>query len=1217
MSLHTGSTFVQFPESNAAGSISKDTESSNGMPAQGQSQSVKPIGSAAARFQIRSAKVLQHMSEPTTKNLSTITNLFEGGRAENTCKKKIPSKDELHKVCTSSTSSKHTDTGYKETHKTVGIQEDEIQTASERSSEERRRFYQSNKSQSLDWRGAGSKAGLGKRTGITSGSRDHKYIMYSDSLEAQGANNKITSQTEEYQPNSILWRIKAYNSASQGDQSSDEKVYPISGHTPVRMSRETIALERASNGQSLPARLKPRLSQGCIGEGSNPWAHLQQGESSLDQTGKRKGSWAREQGLTNAEEVTGNQTIIERIEKLFGASLTDAKSDVNPKDSIRVKCNSTPNSDKSFPFSDAMDSTPNCRKSTTESKSGTPSPSFDVQQRRLSYSVDKAGTFPRQFSKNERTFFGQMQEPSTTLENENEKREASPGLSVLASSKPNWNLERLFEKQNLSRLPADHEEASSMWFKGSPEFYSLSLERTRSSLSANAQSRAPNIHSTSYEGSPTSPSSQGVKYLAITSEEKQSEKETTKASLKRLHISERKCLNGLQDTSYSDKGGITQPKSPLASKGAVHSEIQEEEEDVFTVKTEGRKIEGVLENFCVPTLKSVKNTIHMFEAFAQQSKSTPQTLRARRALSVPVQHNPVALLKKSDSDKNLHFRRVVGNTEGLRTNLFSKSDASEETEDLSRTPQSISTMKVKSALEQSRETKESVEYPPTLKHLNLPKTEQDISTSDKNERRNVHNKHIDEADFATPTHLGLRNMEAMEVKGRNPTSQFTITQKSNANCSLIKQQRINVEMDDDDDEETPTNSPDRAPLTVSIQRQSNSATPAQCEERQTSGCSDGGVSTIVKTADLPVNGTNGKVLSSVSHSSISTIPIQTISLNNSNNNNYKTTTKDSNILSASVAIWSSDEEDDEEEDEEATEIEDDSDSGESSVTITSNMSQSDRRSFSVSLVDLCNCGGVDYKSPDGNVSEDGEDCLSTRSASLSSDVSAFSCVTLLSTDELDRLLDDVRSLGDDTLQKYEDVQVVVLHKEVGSGLGFTLAGGVDQNKPVTVHRVIPGGVVAQEGSICEGDQVLSINGTALKNSAHLEALRTLRKARGQGMAVVVLKRGDLSETQHSRKEARHRPGNTGKRVHVTLNKSSSDLGFSLEGGVDSRMGDKPLAVKKIFQGGPVSEVFPGDELLEIQGQSLLGMRRLEAWNLIKKLPPGPVEILLNRPHQPH
>lgn len=38
------------------------------------------------------------------------------------------------------------------------------------------------------------------------------------------------------------------------------------------------------------------------------------------------------------------------------------------------------------------------------------------------------------------------------------------------------------------------------------------------------------------------------------------------------------------------------------------------------------------------------------------------------------------------------------------------------------------------------------------------------------------------------------------------------------------------------------------------------------------------------------------------------------------------------------------------------------------------------------------------------------------------------------------------------LQDYDNVQVVVLHKEVGVGLGFSLAGGVDQNKPVTVRK---------------------------------------------------------------------------------------------------------------------------------------------------------------------
>lgn len=54
------------------------------------------------------------------------------------------------------------------------------------------------------------------------------------------------------------------------------------------------------------------------------------------------------------------------------------------------------------------------------------------------------------------------------------------------------------------------------------------------------------------------------------------------------------------------------------------------------------------------------------------------------------------------------------------------------------------------------------------------------------------------------------------------------------------------------------------------------------------------------------------------------------------------------------------------------------------------------------------------------------------------------------------------------------------------------------------------GVAAQEGSIREGDQVLSINGTALSGSAHWEALRVLRRAKSREMAVVVLRRGDYN-----------------------------------------------------------------------------------------------------------
>ena len=58
-----------------------------------------------------------------------------------------------------------------------------------------------------------------------------------------------------------------------------------------------------------------------------------------------------------------------------------------------------------------------------------------------------------------------------------------------------------------------------------------------------------------------------------------------------------------------------------------------------------------------------------------------------------------------------------------------------------------------------------------------------------------------------------------------------------------------------------------------------------------------------------------------------------------------------------------------------------------------------------------------------------------------------------------------------------------------------------------VHKVFHSGVAAQEGSIREGDQVLSINGTALCGSAHWEALRVLRRAKTREMGVVVLRRG--------------------------------------------------------------------------------------------------------------
>lgn len=911
MSLHTGTFVRQFSESDTTGSINEGAESSNGTATQSHSQSFeKPIGSAAARFKIRSAKTLQRKCEPTTKDLRMISNIFEGGKVEDSSQKSDPGED-LNKVCTSSASFTHTDNNDKKTGKNVGngthkdsalsinsekgdvsakqsnTQEEESQTASDSGKGNDLRRCQSNKSKSLDGRGT-SRAEHGNRTGMTSRTRElNNFITRSSSLERTGANNKITSYTQDNQPSSVSWRIHAYNGANQN---TDRKVYPTSGSTSVRMNRVNFALEQASSGQSLPVRLKPRLSQGSIGEGSSLWAQ-QKGESSLDQTENRMGSWAREQGPSNTEEVTGNQTIMERIEKLFGA---DAKSDAHSKNSIGLKRNNTLTSDESFPKSmDTVDSTPSHRKYTTDSVFGT-SDFSDSQQGKPSCNVDKA----RGFSK---TYLCQKQEPSTNKENKNDQRDNFSGLSFSTSSKPTSSTEMSSVKKVQSLLPEDSEETIRKCLTGSPKHCSQSLERPRSRLSATAQYNAHRNQSACSDSS-SSVSSQGVKLLLTNSEGIKGEigkaKQSDKESTQRLDINENKYLDGLQD-------GITQPKYTLASKGAAYNEIHKEEEkdEVFTDKTKGRRGEGVLEKLHVPSFDSVKNTITMFESLAQQSKSTRETFLTRRTLSVQEHPKPVALVKKSDSDKNLHFGRVVGNTESLRTNFFNKSDSNDETEgtlETSRTPSNY-IVKVRPTLERQETYKKSVELE--------SRTEQVINRRNEDEWTTVNKTHTDEPDSAITATSGLRNIGTMEEKAGIPS----ISQQSNGK-SLSKQQSINIKIVDDD-ENTQTNSPDR-PLKVSIQKQINPGA-------------------------VTVNGNHPKALPNLSQSFT---PVQTIysSLNNSNNNNYETTRKDCTILTTSKARWSSDEEDDDEE-----ETEEDSDSGESSVTITSNMSQSERRSFSL------------------------------------------------------------------------------------------------------------------------------------------------------------------------------------------------------------------------------------------------------------------------------
>ncbi|XP_068813892.1 pro-interleukin-16 isoform X2 [Struthio camelus] len=237
-----------------------------------------------------------------------------------------------------------------------------------------------------------------------------------------------------------------------------------------------------------------------------------------------------------------------------------------------------------------------------------------------------------------------------------------------------------------------------------------------------------------------------------------------------------------------------------------------------------------------------------------------------------------------------------------------------------------------------------------------------------------------------------------------------------------------------------------------------------------------------------------------------------------------------------------------------------------------------------------------------------------------------SVISLLSPEELAKLIEEVKSLDEATLKEFDDIHVTILHKEEDTGLGFSLAGGIDlENKVITVHKVFPNGLASQEGTIQKGDEVLSINGKSLKGATHSDASAIMRQARQPRQAVVVTRKAKDGEkslnvsinssTSSVASDVSQESATEDAICTVTLEKTPAGLGFSLEGGKGSIHGDKPIVINRIFKGitsEQSSPVQPGDELLQVHTTAMQGLTRFEAWNVIKALPDGPITALIKR-----
>ncbi|XP_059845552.1 PDZ domain-containing protein 2 [Hypanus sabinus] len=277
------------------------------------------------------------------------------------------------------------------------------------------------------------------------------------------------------------------------------------------------------------------------------------------------------------------------------------------------------------------------------------------------------------------------------------------------------------------------------------------------------------------------------------------------------------------------------------------------------------------------------------------------------------------------------------------------------------------------------------------------------------------------------------------------------------------------------------------------------------------------------------------------------------------------------------------------------------------LTNSKNLSENKERSWSMSLEDLS------HSIPEKQKAQ----------AVLSS---------LMAKADITKIIQEAKNVAENK----RDVYIIVLDKDEGAGLGFSVAGGVDQEqKSVTIHKVFLRGVAAQEGTIQRGDYILSINGTSLMDTTHGDTLNVLHQARIHKQAIVVIKKGKereetSSKAQSSLSKEKHLPARgdtmlkearTGWKVDlrgattVELLKTSAGLGFSLDGGKASIHGDRPLYIKRIFQGG-ISEqsgkIDVGDELLAINGKFLHGLMHYDAWNIIKSVPEGPVQLLIRK-----
>ncbi|XP_065309862.1 multiple PDZ domain protein-like isoform X3 [Dermacentor albipictus] len=192
----------------------------------------------------------------------------------------------------------------------------------------------------------------------------------------------------------------------------------------------------------------------------------------------------------------------------------------------------------------------------------------------------------------------------------------------------------------------------------------------------------------------------------------------------------------------------------------------------------------------------------------------------------------------------------------------------------------------------------------------------------------------------------------------------------------------------------------------------------------------------------------------------------------------------------------------------------------------------------------------------------------------------------------------------------QDILTVELHKKAGRGLGLSIVGR--RNAPgVFISEVVRGGVAQLDGRLCQGDQILEVNGHSLAGASQEEAAALLKTTMGR----ICLRVGRLrrAPSQRATQVPVSRSDSTANGpMTVALERGSEGLGFSIVGGAGSPHGDLPIYVKTVFEEGAAARdgrLRRGHAILSVNGHSLEGLSHQQAVELLRDAR-GTVELVV-------